>query len=383
MSRSLLPLNGIRVLDFSRVLAGPFCSMILGDLGADVIKVEPPGVGDDTREWGPPFVHGESAYFLSVNRNKRSIQLDLKAAKDRRILRQLIRRADVLIENFRPGVQAKLGISRNQVKRINRNLLYCSISGYGQTGPLSHKPSFDVVTQGQCGLMSVTGEESGRPVRVGVAVTDILAGLYAANAILACLLRRKKVGFQSIDISLLDTAVASMTYVVQAYLATGMNPRRLGSAHPTVVPYQAFECKDGRFIVVAAGNDKLWNKLAWSIGRGDLMHQPGYRTNANRVRNRQKLIPILERIFRKRSLNYWLKRLGETEIPCGAVNEISEVVRWKLLRQRDMLVNLKHPKIGTLRLVGSPLRATPKIVAIRKHPPLLSEHSRELSAQRV
>ncbi len=383
MSRSLLPLNGIRVLDFSRVLAGPFCSMILGDLGADVIKVEPPGVGDDTREWGPPFVHGESAYFLSVNRNKRSIQLDLKAAKDRRTLRRLIRRADVLIENFRPGVQAKLGISRNQVKRINRNLLYCSISGYGQTGPLSHKPSFDVVTQGQCGLMSVTGEESGRPVRVGVAVTDILAGLYAANAILACLLRRKKVGFQSIDISLLDTAVASMTYVVQAYLATGINPRRLGSAHPTVVPYQAFECKDGRFIVVAAGNDKLWNKLAWSVGRGDLMHQPGYRTNANRVRNRQKLIPILERIFRKRSLNYWLKRLGEAEIPCGAVNGISEVVRWKLLRQRDMLVNLKHPKIGTLRLVGSPLRATPKIVAIRKHPPLLSEHSRELSAQRV
>ncbi len=380
MSRSLLPLDRIRVLDFSRVLAGPFCSMILGDLGADVIKVEPPGVGDDTREWGPPFVRGESAYFLSVNRNKRSIQLDLKSVQGQQMLRRLIRRADVLIENFRPGVQAKLGISRDQVKRINRNLLYCSISGYGQTGPLSHKPSFDVVTQGQCGLMSVTGEESGRPVRVGVAVTDILAGLYAANAILACLLRRKKVGFQSIDISLLDTAVASMTYVVQAYLATGMNPRRLGSAHPIVVPYQAFECKDGRFIVVAAGNDKLWNKLAWSIGRGDLAHQPGYRTNANRVRNRRKLIPILERIFRKRSLSYWLKRLGEAEIPCGAVNDISEVVRWKLLRQRDMLVNLKHPKIGTLRLLGSPLRATPKIVAIRNHPPLLSQHSRELSA---
>ncbi len=383
MNRSLLPLDRIRVLDFSRVLAGPFCSMILGDLGADVIKVEPPGVGDDTREWGPPFVRGESAYFLSVNRNKRSIQLDLKSVEGQQILRQLIRRADVLIENFRPGVQAKLGISREQVKRINRNLLYCSISGYGQTGPLSHRPSFDVVIQGQCGLMSVTGEESGRPVRVGVAVTDILAGLFATNAILACLLRRKKVGFQSIDISLLDTAVASMTYVAQAYLATGTNPRPLGSAHPTVVPYQAFECKDGRFIVVAAGNDKLWNKLARSIGRGDLAHQLGYRTNANRVRNRRKLIPILERVFRKKALTFWLKMLGEAGIPCGAVNEISEVVHWKLLRQRDMMVNLKHPKIGRLRLLGSPLRATPKIVAIRKHPPLLSEHSRELSAQRV
>src|SRR5215204_1695908 len=293
----LQPLEGFRILDLSRVLAGPYCTMLLGDLGAEVLKVERPGVGDDTRAWGPPFADGESAYYLCANRNKKSITVNLKSTAGQDIIRQLARISDVLVENYKVGELATLGLGYEDLKQSNPGLVYCSITGYGQTGPDKDLPGYDFVIQGRGGVMSITGAPDGEPMKVGVAVVDITAGLYAANAIQAALLARSKTGKgQAIDIALLDAQVAWLANVASNYLVSGKQPGRFGNAHPTIVPYQSFRARDG-FFCLAVGNDGQWQKLCTLVDQPELVRDPRFATNPARVQHREALIPRLQAIF--------------------------------------------------------------------------------------
>ena len=300
------PLRGVRIVDLSRVLAGPFCTMILGDLGAEIIKVEIPGQGDDTRQWGPPFIGGESAYFLSVNRNKKSITLNLKNSKARQIIRELVKLSDVFVENFRPGVTKELGVDYETLKLVNPRLVYCSISGFGQEGPYRDRPAYDIVMQAMGGFMGITGTPEGEPVRIGMAITDLCAGLYATVAILSALIRCGKTG-QFIDIALFDSTISLMTYMAGYYFASGSIPARMGSAHPTIVPYQAFGTKDRRHVIVAVGNDKLWHLFCDAMGLGDLKEDARFARNADRVGNREELIEKLNSVFLSRNRDEWVR----------------------------------------------------------------------------
>ncbi len=370
-------LEGFRVLDLSRILAGPFCAMVLGDLGAGVIKVERPGTGDDTRAWGPPFAGGESAYYLCANRNKKSITVNLKSAAGQELIRQLAKTSDVLIENYKVGELAQLGLGYEALKELNPGLVFCSITGYGQTGPDKDLPGYDFIIQGRGGVMSITGEPDGEPMKVGVAITDVTAGLYAANAIQAALLARFRTGQgQAIDIALLDTQVTWLANVASNYLVSGNRPGRFGNAHPTIVPYQSFRSQDG-FFCLAVGNDGQWRKLCQLLGT-EWADDERFATNPARVENRAVIIPLLQAVFLTHETVLWLQALRGAGIPCGPLQTIDQVFDDPQVVARDMVWTAPHPTAGEVRLAASPLNLSETPVTYRLPPPLLGEHTEEI-----
>jgi formyl-CoA transferase len=373
-----LPLENIRVLDLSRVLAGPYCTMMLGDLGAEVIKVERPGAGDDTRQWGPPFAGGESAYYLCCNRNKRGITLNLKSAEGREIATRLAERSDVLVENFLPGTLDAWGLSYAALSQRNPRLVYCSITGFGQSGPRKSEPGYDIMIQATAGVMSITGEAGGSPMKVGVAISDITAGIFASSAILAALFARERTGRgDRLDISLFDATIAWLANMGSNYLVSGQVPERRGTEHPNIVPYQAFQAADDS-LIIAVGNDNQFLKFCDVIGRPDLAADPRFATNALRVQNRTQLLPALSPEIGRRPAGEWLHELEQAGIPCGPVNSIDRVFADPQTAARDMLIETPHPTIGTLKMAGSPLKLASIDHPPRRPPPLLGEHTNEI-----
>ncbi len=371
------PLQGIRVLDLSRVLAGPYCTMVLGDLGAEVIKVEPPE-GDETRGWGPPFAGGESAYYLCVNRNKRDIVINLKTDEGKAILRELALQSDVLVENFRPGTLQKFGLDFETLHALNPKLIYCSITGFGQTGSLKDKPGYDFMIQASGGLMSITGVPDGEPMKTGVAVVDLFAGQNAVIAILAALQARTLTGEgQHLDIALFDSQLGWLANVASNYLISGKLPKRHGNAHANIVPYQSFQASDGWF-AIAVGNDRQFVRLCDLLGKPELGADERFSTNSARVQNREEIISILASIFKTDSVLAWLQKLDEVEIPCGPINNFEQVFSMPQVREREMLVQMEHPTIGALPLVGSPLKMSATPVDYRFPPPLMGEHTEDI-----
>ena len=367
-------LTGIKVLDLSRVLAGPYCTMVLGDLGADVIKVEPPE-GDETRGWGPPFAGGESAYYLCVNRNKRGIVINLKTDEGKKVLRDLALQSDVLVENFRPGTLNKFGLDYETLHELNPKLIYCSITGFGQTGSMKDKPGYDFMIQALGGLMSITGEPEGEPMKTGVAVVDLFAGQNAIIAILAALQARTLTGRgQQLDISLFDSQWGWLANVASNYLISGKLPKRHGNAHANIVPYQSFQASDGWF-AIAVGNDKQFARLCEMLGKPEIVMDEKFSTNSGRVQNRTEIIPLLASIFKAASVSEWLAKLDEAEIPCGPIQNFEQVFSMPTVKEREMLVKMEHPTIGELPLVGSPLKMSDTPVEYRLHPPLMGEHT--------
>lgn len=371
-------LSGIRVLDFSRVLAGPLCSMILGDLGADVIKVENPATGDETRAWGPPWAGDLSAYYLSVNRNKRSITLDLKSERDQKIAHALASTSHIVIENFKPGQMQSFNLGYETLHRINPALVICSITGFGHTGTYSNRPGYDFVIQAMSGLMSITGRAEDEPHKVGVAVSDVFTALYACNAILAALRHAERTGEgQHIDMALLDSQIAALVNVGSNFLISGDNPARYGNQHQNIVPYQVFHAADGAF-VVAVGNDRQFEQLCRLIDRPDLCADPRYRTNPARVANREALINILSEIFQKRPVNAWVDALLALNIPAGPINTVEQALNDVYVNERGMVQPVTLSNGETVSLVNSPLHLSATPPTIRRPPPQLGEHTEEI-----
>jgi crotonobetainyl-CoA:carnitine CoA-transferase CaiB-like acyl-CoA transferase len=368
-------LSDVVVVDLSRVLAGPYATMILGDLGATVIKIEQPGKGDDTRQFGPPYIAGESAYYLGLNRNKQSITLDYTTPEGREKLLGLLARATVLVENFRPGTLARYGLDYASLHETHPGLIYCSISGYGQTGPSASRAGYDFIAQAESGIMAVTGEVEGEPLRVGVPVGDVSAGMFGAMAILAALYYRARTGKgQHIYISLLETTMSMLSNVSSNYLISGEEPRRYGNGHPNIVPYQAFQTSDG-YIAVGCGNDRLYQALCRLLEREDLATDARFATNPLRVTHRAELIPVLQEAFLQRTTEEWLPRLREAGIPCGAINKVSQAFNDPQIRARGLVWECEHPTAGTIKLVGSPMHFSETPTRLYKAPPLLGEHN--------
>jgi crotonobetainyl-CoA:carnitine CoA-transferase CaiB-like acyl-CoA transferase len=366
------PLTGTTVLDLTRVLSGPYCTMMLADLGARVVKIEQPRGGDDTRQWGPPFLGTESAYFLSINRNKESVTLDFKHAQGRAVLDQLIALSDVVVENFRPGTLARLGLDYETLARKHPRLVYCSVSGYGHTGPRSQEPGYDAVLQGEGGLMSLTGVPDAPPVRVGVAVADIVTGILACQGITAALLARERTGHgQFVDIAMLDTVAALLTYQAGIYFATGEAPQRLGNRHPTIAPYETFTASDGEF-VLAVGTDEQWRTFCEvaALDAGDR-----FATNRERVTRYAELRPLIADRVRTETRSYWIERLGKAGVPCGSVRDLHEVFSDPQIAARAMAVPMAHPIAGVIRVLGSPLKLSDTPTTQRTPPPTLGQHT--------
>ncbi len=379
-------LSHLRVLDLTRVLAGPWCTQTLADLGADVIKVERPGLGDDTRHWGPPYARDaegqdstEAAYYLAVNRNKRSVTVDIATPEGQDIIRQLVAHCDVLVENYKVGQLARYGLDHEALKAINPGLVYCSITGFGQTGPYAQRPGYDFIVQGMGGFMSVTGERDGQPgagpQKAGVAITDLFTGAHATIAILAALAHRDRTGQgQQLDICLLDVQVAMMTNMASNFLTTAKPPQRWGNAHPNIVPYQVFKAADG-WIIIACGNDGQFRKLVDVGGEPALADDPRFATNPQRVRNRETLIPLLEPMMLRRSRAEWIAELETTGVPCGPINDLAEVFDNEQVIARGMRVDLPHPTAGQVSVPASALKMGETPVEYRRPPPLLGEHT--------
>jgi glutaryl-CoA transferase len=372
------PLDGIRVLDLTRVLAGPYCTMFLGDLGAEVVKVEQPGVGDDTRGWGPPFTGGESAYFLCVNRNKKSVTVDLKSKEGVALLRRLAEHADVLIENFRPGAMERLGLGEKDLRAANPRLIYASLSGFGADGPMSDAPGYDLIVQAWGGLMSITGPADGEPSKVGVAIIDLVAGLMLGKSIAAALFAREKLGVgQKIDTSLLEAEVACLINVGSNYLVEASIPRRWGNAHPSIVPYQSFKTADG-YLVIGVASEGIWRRFCQAIGRAEWADDSRFEKNSNRVENRSLLIGLLAEIFLGRSTDEWLKLLNSAEVPCAPVQTVDQVFKAPQVLHREMLVQVEHPTAGIVRMAGIPVKFSATPASVRLPPPLLGQHNEEV-----
>ena len=368
-------LSGTTVIDLTRVMSGPYCTLMLADLGARVIKIERPGYGDDTRAWGPPFVSGESAYFLSVNRNKESLTLDFKQRDGRRILDLLLERADVVVENFRPGTLQRQGLDYASLATRYPRLIYASVSGYGQTGPLKTRAGYDAVTQAESGLMSVTGEVDGPPVRLGVPIGDLAAGLFTAQGILAALVSRAATGRgQHVDVSMLDSVAALLTYHATTYLTSGTNAPRMGNGHASIVPYNTFAAKDAP-IMLAVGNDDQWRRFCDVAGSPHLATDERFATNALRVRNRSLLEPLVGSILETRDCRSWVERLGDAGVPCGVVRDVGQVLESPELDARAMLTSVSHPTVGALRLVASPVKLSGSATRPDLPPPLLGQHT--------
>jgi formyl-CoA transferase/CoA:oxalate CoA-transferase len=364
----------VRVLDLTRVLAGPFCAMILGDKGAEVIKIEEPGKGDDTRSW-PPFVGGEATYFLSVNRNKQSLTLNLKAPEGRAILQKLARKSDVVLENFRTGTMERLGLGFKALARLNPRLVYCAISGFGESGPEAARAGYDLVVQAESGIMDITGFEDGPPVKVGTSIADLVAGMSAAHGItLALLARHRTKRGQKVEISMQDAMAALLTYQAGIYFGTGNKPGRRGNKHPSIVPYEVFRAADA-YLTLGVANNSLWERCCAALERPELVKDPRYATEAARVQNREVLVPQLNEILGTRSADDWLKRFEAVGVPAGRIRTVAEVCESPHLKARGMIVTLPHPKAGDLRVLGVPVRlhATPGKAATA--PPLLGQHT--------
>jgi crotonobetainyl-CoA:carnitine CoA-transferase CaiB-like acyl-CoA transferase len=375
------PLAGIKVLDLTRALSGPFATMVLGDLGADVIKVEDVWHGDDTRRWGPPFQGDDAAYFLSINRNKRGLSVNMKAPEGREIVQKLASASDILMENFRPGTAARLGLGYEDLSQQHPGLIYASISGYGQTGPSAGLPGYDAVAQAVSGMMSVTGEADGEPVRSGTSLADVGAGMWALIGILAALHAREATGRgQLIDISLLDGQVAWLTYVAGKYFATGVTPGRYGSAHESLAPYQVFPTADDP-LMVAVGSDGLWRRFTQATGLEELTDDPRYATNPDRVRHRDTLIPRITAKLAARGCAEWTDRLNAAGVPAGPVNTVPAALDQPQIAARDMVVELDHPVAGALRMLGTPLKLSAQPASIRRPPPTLGQHTDEILAE--
>ena len=369
------PLDGLTVLDLTRVLSGPYCTMMLADMGARVIKIEHPERGDDTRGWGPPFVSGESTYFLSVNRNKESVTLDFKTPEGRKVLDALIERADVLVENFRPGTLDRLGLGYTDVRSRNPQLVYVSISGFGQTGPRRQEPGYDAAIQAEGGLMSITGDANGPGYRLGVAIADITAGMFAAyGTSLALFARQRSNQGQLVDVGMLDSVAALLTYQAGIHFATGGIPERLGNRHPTVVPYETFEATDGEF-VLAVGNDALWRKFCIVAGLEEIVADPRFATNRARVQAYDELRPLLERALRTRSRQTWIEDLTAAGVPCGDVRNIAQVLADPQLAAREMVTELEHIVAGKIRVLGIPTKLSETPGTVKNPPPALGEHT--------
>lgn len=371
-------LEGIRVLDLSRVLAGPFCSMILGDLGAEVIKVEHPLSQDETRSWGPPYTGGESAYYLCANRNKQGITVDLKSEEGRDIIQKLIAQSDVVVQNFKAGTLDKLGLGYEAMKQINPRIILASITGFGLTGPNKDAPGYDFIIQAMSGLMSITGNQDSGPQKVGVAIADVLTGLYTTIGILGALVERTRSGEgQQLDVSLFDSQVSALVNVASNYLVTGKIPSQLGNKHPNIVPYQVFPTQD-QDIVIAVGNDSQFRKLAVLLGLPHLAEHSKFSTNSQRVEHRDELVEILSTRLKEQPAKYWTLLLQDAGIPNGPINNLQQVFTDPQLEARDMVVTLPHPTAQTIKLVGSPIKLSRTPVAITRHPPLHGEHTKEV-----
>lgn len=372
------PLEGIRVVDLTRILAGPYCTMMLGDMGAEVIKIENPDGGDDTRGWGPPFLNGVSTYFISINRNKKSLTLNLKDERGKELLRDLIRKGDVVVENFRPGALDKLGFSWEEIHRINPAVIFASLSGFGQTGPRRSEPGFDVVIQGEGGIMSITGEPDGPPSKFGASIADITAGMLAAQGILLSLYHREKTGVgQMVDVGMLDGQVALLTYHANNYFGTGKLPPRRGNKHPSITPYETYECKDGYFNL-GVGNDSLWRRFCDAMGLGGIKEDPKFAINKDRVDNRLELQEILDAFFAEKTVGETLEALRGAGIPCGPINNLEQVLNEPQVLAREMVVDVDVPVAGPTKVTGVPIKLSETPGAVRTPPPTLGQHTEEV-----
>ncbi|MCB8975070.1 MAG: CoA transferase [Ardenticatenaceae bacterium] len=377
-------LDGIRIIDLTRVLAGPYCTQMLGDLGADVIKIEAPGRGDDTRHWGPPFTaapdgeRGEAAYFLSANRNKRSLTLNLKSAKGLDILKSLIREGDVLVENFRTGTLARWGLDYEALQELRPGLIYCSITGYGNDGPYKDQAGYDFMVQAMGGFMSVTGPADGSMTRAGIAIADLATGIFASNAILAALFARERTGEgQRIDMALLDSQVALMSYVASNYLVSGELPGRFGNGHPNIVPYQEFQASDQQF-AFACGNDHQWGKFCTAVSHPEWISDERFATNTARLANRQTVVAMLNELFASRTAAEWMALCDEVGIPSAPINNMAQVFANEQVQARQTRLDVPHPTAGSVPLVNSPLKIPTTPTSVRYPPPTLGQHTAEL-----
>ncbi|XP_051969574.1 succinate--hydroxymethylglutarate CoA-transferase isoform X2 [Xyrauchen texanus] len=369
------PLDGVKVLDLTRVLAGPFATMLLGDLGAEVIKVERPGLGDDTRAWGPPFIGEESAYFLSVNRNKKSIAVNLKDPKGTKLITELAKVCDVLVENYLPGKLNKMGLGHEELQEVAPQLIYCSISGYGQTGPESHKPGYDSIASAMSGMMHITGPEDGDPVRPGVAMTDLATGLYTQGAIMAALLQRQRTGRGlHIDCNLLSSQVACLTHIAANYLNAGKEARRWGTAHESIVPYQGFKTKDG-YLVVAAGNDQQFMKVCKVLSLNGLAESPKYKSNTLRVQHRKELLEVLSERFMEKTTGEWLRHFDGTGVPCGPINNIQQVFTNAQVAHNGLILEMDHPTSGRIAVPGPAVHFSSFEFSKPIPPPVIGQHT--------
>ena len=384
------PLSGIRILDLSRILAGPTCTQLLGDYGADVIKIEKPGTGDDTRTWGPPFlkddagnISRESAYYLCANRNKRSLAVDITSDEGASLIHRLVKHCDVVIENFKVGGLAKYGLDYEGLSTTNPDIIYCSISGFGQTGPNAHKPGYDLLAQAYGGIMSITGDPDGEPMKVGLGIADVMCGMYATTAILAALRHRDRTGEgQHIDLALVDSQVAWLINAGTNYLVSGLDQSRLGNQHPNIVPYQVFSTTDGH-VVIAVGNDAQYERFCTILQREDLASDPLYATNEMRLKNRQELIPILAAEIAKWKRDELVAALDEAGVPGGAINTIQDVFETDQVTARDMKIIMAHPDAGSVgvSLIGNPVKFSKSKISYRLPPPRCGEHTKEILAE--
>ena len=371
-------LEGLRVLDLTRILAGPLCTMMLGDMGADVIKIEPPGSGDDTRTWGPPFAEKESAYFLGINRNKRSITLNMAVKPGQEVLAKLIAQCDVLVENFKVGTLEKWGFSNEWLQANAPRVIRCSITGYGSTGPKAGLPGYDFILQAESGLMSICGEPDGAPMKYGVAIVDICTGMLACNSILAALQARHATGRgQHVEVSLFDSSLAMLANVASNHLVSGRDARRFGNGHPNIVPYTAYAVKDG-MIAVAVGNDAQFAKFAAVLEHPEWARDARYATNPDRVTNRDTLDSAIEELLRTRSAEEWLAKLTSAGIPCGKINSVAEALGSPHARAREMVRTVEHPTAGEVKMLGIPFRFSETSASIRRAPPTLGQHTDEV-----
>jgi crotonobetainyl-CoA:carnitine CoA-transferase CaiB-like acyl-CoA transferase len=373
------PLDGIRVVDLSRIVAGPLATQILGDYGAEIIKIEQPGVGDDSRAWAPPMAaDGSAAYFFSINRNKRSVTLNLKHARGKDILKRLVARADVAVENFKPGTMEDLDLGYDVLSAVNPRLIYCQISGFGTTGPDRERAGYDSILQGATGLMSITGERTGPPVKAGVALIDEITALHAHGAILAALLHRERTGEgQKVECSLLESGVAALMNAATAYLVGGVVQGRWGSAHESLVPYQAFRARDG-YLMAGAGNERLWRAFCGVLGTPEWADDPRFDTNVKRVERREELVTLIEERLRSRTRDEWIAAFAAAGLPTGPINTVDQVFADRQVRHREMVQEIEHPTAGKVKLVGIPVKFSRTPGAIDRPPPLLGQHTDEV-----
>ncbi len=373
------PLQGIKVVDLTRVLAGPFCTMTLSDLGAEIIKIEKPGTGDDSRAFGP-HLNGESAYFMSINRGKKSLTLDLKAEQGREVFLKLIEKADVVVENFKPGVMKKLGLSYENLIKINPRLIYCASSGFGQTGPYSSRPAYDLIIQGMGGLMSITGPDASQPTKVGSSIADIFAGVFSAIGILSALYNRTVTGRgQMVDVAMLDCMVAILENAIARFTGSGIDPVPIGNRHPSIAPFTSVKTSDG-YINIACGNDQLWNKLCEIIGRPEFAADPRFVTNRSRCDYMPELLPLLNEAMCGQTSAAWLQKLEAGHVPAGPINTISQVLSDPQVLARNMLLELTHPVAGLVKIPGSPIKLSETPAEIKAPAPVLGQHNEEILA---